>query len=171
MLSTPPHSKKLPAVTHVLSFQTACGIKSRRCDFAWWLSTKKQLYTTLGFPISDPIRNTDHLQTDHFRPFKISTVFRFWMSDIWINLNCLIPVFIFFCISNSPTITSQFFLSFVTSYPALASDRVNPPMMKTINLGTFFRFGSAPLSLCQWPYRLLKWEQNGLKYYVMLIFQ
>ena len=31
---TPHLSKKLPAVTHVLSFQTACKVTSRRCDFA-----------------------------------------------------------------------------------------------------------------------------------------
>ena len=40
---TPPHSKNLPTVTHILSFQTPCGMTLRRCDLAWWLSAKKQL--------------------------------------------------------------------------------------------------------------------------------
>ena len=39
--STLTHSGKLPAVTHVLSFKTACRMTSSRCDFAW-LSAKKQ---------------------------------------------------------------------------------------------------------------------------------
>ena len=41
--STPPHSKKLHAVTHILSFQTARKMMSSRCIFAWWLSAKKTI--------------------------------------------------------------------------------------------------------------------------------
>ena len=40
---TPLHCGKLPAVTHVLSYQTACEMMSRWCDFAWWLSAKKTI--------------------------------------------------------------------------------------------------------------------------------
>ena len=40
---TPPLSKKLPAVIHILSYQTACEVTSRRCDFACLLSAKKTI--------------------------------------------------------------------------------------------------------------------------------
>ena len=46
--STPPHSGKPPAVTHIPFFQTACKMISRRCVVAWPVSAKIQLYTTLG---------------------------------------------------------------------------------------------------------------------------
>ena len=43
--STPPHSGKLPAVTHILFFQMACKMMSHRCVIAWPVSAKK-MYTT-----------------------------------------------------------------------------------------------------------------------------
>ena len=44
---TPHHSVKLPSVTHVVLFQTACKIMSHRCFVAGQVSAKKQLYTTM----------------------------------------------------------------------------------------------------------------------------
>lgn len=60
-----------------------------------------------------------------------------------------------FSSNNLPTITSQFLTALVTSYAHRISEKQRPPIMKTINLGTFFRVCCA-LSLCQCPYRALK---------------
>ena len=38
-----PFSRSLPAVTHVLLFQTAYKVTSRRCRFAWRLSAKNTI--------------------------------------------------------------------------------------------------------------------------------
>ena len=44
--NTPPQPGKPPTVTPILLFPTAWNVVSHRCRFAWWLSAKKQLYTT-----------------------------------------------------------------------------------------------------------------------------
>ena len=77
--STPPSSEKLPAVTLVLSFQTACEMMSRRWVVAWPVSAKK---TILYYSISKHIKMI-------LKMWELHSVDNFEIG-LWIDSNAIL---------------------------------------------------------------------------------